>query len=367
MKYFAYATTLSLATLLHAEDDSKIRNLENRIACLESIEDTCCVINPSARPYSPDCCWGFFVNVDPVIWQARMSGLNIGIQTKDSTSLFSGNRNQVRTMRFDWNWGFRLGLGLNSSHDDWDVLLQWTYWRTCGRGNFSVGQDEAIYPIQGHPARTFSQFCRKMESDWKMRYDLLDLDVGRKFYVSHCLSLRPFGGLRSAWIKQDLDIAYKEIPPNVQNPISPNTQHDVDKSDRFYGIGIRGGLDLQWNLCYGFSIFTNPAASVLYSYHSVKQDEFASGDGCEKTPLFSIQNFYHLGNVIFDEQIGLRFDWTSCNCCYHIGLDLGWELHFHHGQNQFMVFTDSAMDGKFVSNQGDLNVQGYFLKVRFDF
>lgn len=367
MKYMLLGLPVVLgASLGFSADEARIRNLENRVTSIECSQNSCCMVNPPARPYPADC-WGFYVSIDPLIWQAHMNGLPVAIETKDGTSLFNGNRNKVKKLDFDWDWGFRLGLGFNLSHDGWDLLLEWTRWRTDARRNFSAGANEVIYPVQGHPARTFSQFGGRLESDWDLDYDLLDFVLGREFFVSHCLTMRPFGGLRTAWIEQKWDVELSEIPPNVQNPISPNTRHDVEKRDRFWGIGIRGGVDMQWGVGWDFSLFSNFAGNLLYAYHSVKQDEFASEDDGPKSALFRIENFYHVGTSIFDAQIGVRYDWRSCDDCYHLGLDLGWEHHFHHGQNQFMLFVDEAMDGKFVANQGDLGVQGYFFKIRFDF
>jgi len=86
-----------------------------------------------------------------------------------------------------------------------------------------------------------------------------------------------------------------------------------------------------------------------------------------KTPQLNTRNFYHAGTFIMDMQIGFRYDWISCDECYHLGFDLGWEHHYHPGLNQFILFVNNAMTGKFVINQCDLAAQGYYVKVRFDF
>ena len=369
MNTFLSAAALTFAagaSLLHANDEARVRNLENRVTCLENSQNGCCVVNPPARPYAPDC-WGFYVSIDPLLWQAHMSGVPIAIETHDSTSLFGVCRNKVRNLDFDFDWGVRLGLGINTNHDAWDLLFQWTHWRTDGKRNFSPSRNGAAFPIQGTPAQTLFQYSKKVESKWDLDYDLLDLENGRAFYVSKCMTLRPFGGLRSAWIKQSLNVDYKDIPVDVQDPISPNNQHSVEKSDRFWGIGIRGGLDIQWGLFYDFSFFTNQAASLLYGYHSVCQDEFASLNCGPQSPLFSVEDFHHVGALILEMQIGMRYDWISCDQCYHVGIDFGWEQHYHPNQNQLLLFTDDVMTGKFVVNQGDLGIQGWFLSVRVDF
>lgn len=369
MSKFWPSATLSLlavTSLSHGADEARMRNLENRVTSLECSQNNCCVINPPARPYTPDC-WGLYVAVTPFIWQANENGLPIAIETDGSASFFNDQgRNKVRNLSFDWDWGVKVGLGLNTTHDAWDILLEWTTWKTDARRNFSVDASNAAYPSQGHPARTFGTVTRRVESDWEMHYNILDLENGRDFYVSRCMKLRPHAGLRTAWIKQELDIKYEDID-QTGNALAPSTRHDVDKEDRSWGMGIRGGMDIQWTLGCNFSLFSNFAGSLLYQYHSLKNTEYSVPSEDERTRIFAVDNFFHMTTSIFDMELGLRFAWISCSECYHLGFDLGWEQHFHSGQNEFMAFMDDGMSGKFAVNQGDLGIQGWFFKIRFDF
>ncbi len=355
---------IASSTLLLADDEARMRNLENRLTSLECSQDRCCVINPPARPYPAEC-WGFYVTVDPLIWQAHVGGLPLATQTSGSTNFFNNvGSSRVKNLKFDWDWGFRIGLGVNTTHDAWDVLLQWTYWNPDGRRNFRSSSDSTNFPHVGHPARTFNQTAGQVDGDWKMHYNVLDLENGREFYVSKFLSLRPHAGFRTLWIEQDYDVAYTELSPTT-NPVLPTNRHDIDQNDRFWGLGIRGGIDTQWGVCWGWSLFSNYAGSLLYSYHKVHHRE--KGDPVDANTTLRVDDFHHVGSAIFDMQIGVRWDWLSCDCCYHLGLDLGWEHHWHPGQNQFLFFVDDGMDGKFVTNQGDLGIQGFFFRARFDF
>ncbi|NGX47446.1 MAG: hypothetical protein K1000chlam3_00820 [Chlamydiae bacterium] len=357
MKRLLSFALLSTSCILFA-DESRMRNIENRLTCLEDCgQNCCCLINPPARPYTPDC-WGFYVNVDPLIWQAHVNGLGLVIQTNGSTDFFNtAGQSRVQNLNYDWDWGFRLGVGLNTTHDAWDILLQWTSWRTDAKRDFTAGPNQANFPHFGHPRELTEVSANSVVSKWVLRYNILDLEGAREFWVSKCVSLRPFGGLRSAWINQ------KEFNIDLKDPSIPIFEsYSIQQSDRFWGIGIRTGLDMQWGIACGFSLFNNFAGNLLYSYHSVKHKEKGDDEN-----LFDVENFYHLGSAIFDMQLGIRYDWISCDCCYHVGLDLGWEHHWHPGQNQFLLFVDDAMAGKYVANQGDLGIQGYFLKVRFDF
>ncbi len=351
MKNLLFFALLSTNYILSA-DETPMCIVEN-----SSIQNGSCCFNPPARPFNPDC-WGIYVNVDPVLWQARISGTGLAIQTKESPDFFNAaEQSRMQNLHYNWDFGFRLGVGLNTTHDAWDVLLQWTYFRTEAKRDISTNENQTNFPHFGHPAQISGLSAGSIKSKWDLHYNILDLEGAREFWVSECVSFRPFGGLRTAWIDQkQFAISLTDLSH------SPFQKYSILQKDRFWGIGIRTGLDMQWGMACGISLFNNFAGNLLFSYHSVKHQEKADGN-----TLFDVGSFFHLGTAIFDMQLGIRYDWFSCDCCYHLGLDLGWEHHFHPGQNQFMLFVDDQMPNKFVSNQGDLGIQGFFLKIRFDF
>jgi len=367
------ATALSLVLgpcLLSASDEARMRNLENRVCAIETRENCCCTINPPARPYNPDC-WGLYVNVDALIWQGHIDGYDPVIQTSNSTQLQNNlgvdGTSRVKNLSFDWDWGVRLGLGFNSTHDAWDFLLQWTYWDSSASTSVTPGEGEALYPVLNHPfINVNGAYFGSSKTNLDYTLNMLDLENAREFYVSRCLTLRPFGGLRTAWFKQELDVKNTGLAPSgLEN--NGATQVNLDATVRYWGIGIRAGLDMQWNWGCGFSFFTNAAHSLLYNYYSTKTKEQSVDASGNKVTILDVAGFFHTGSSITDLQTGIRWDWMACDDNYHLGLDIGWEHHMFPGQNRFLNFVDDGSEGKFVYQNGNFATQGYFIKVRFDF
>lgn len=367
--------TLSLfmgSCLLNAADEAQMRNLENRVCALETSQNCCCVVNPPARPFNSDC-WGLYVTVDPLLWQGHVNGLGLAIETNGGTALISptgvGGQARVQNLNFNWDWGFRAGLGFNSSHDAWDMLVQWTRWYSSAHKTVSVGENQALYQSRTHPLSVENGLSHSVKGKLDLALNMVDLENGRQFYVSRCLTLRPHAGLRSVWFKQTLDVDYNSVAPSPFAPAGTTVlpQQELDASCRYWGIGIRGGVDIQWTICGSWSIFSNYASSLMYNYYATAHKEEAVNSSGGKTVILNVGDFYHTGTMINDMQIGLRYDWIACDECYHVGLDLGWELHYFPGQNEFINFTDDGAQGHFATNQGDFSTQGYFLKVRFDF
>lgn len=353
------ALSMTLGTcLLNAQDDARIRNIENRVTTLEARKDGCCIINPSARPFASEC-WGIYLSVDPLLWQAHVDGLPIAVRTSDSVSFFNNaNASKVKNLNFNWDWGFRLGLGANLSHDAWDILLQWTYWKSHASRDLHADND-TMFPSQGHPQQIIGQTSPHIESKWDVRLNILDLENGREFYVSRYLTLRPHAGFRTSWITHEFTNEYKEIPPL-------DLRQDVEGKCRFWGLGIRMGLDTEWRFGCGFSAFANWAQSLLYNFFSLKMHQ-TSVVNEDRSTLLRIDDFYHAGRQIVDMQIGLRYDWLSCDECFHFGIEAGWEHHYFPGLNQNIKFVDDIMVGNLITYLGDFASQGYFVKVRFDF
>ncbi|NGX46170.1 MAG: hypothetical protein K940chlam2_01355 [Chlamydiae bacterium] len=364
---FAMLPAIATTAFLNADDDSNVRNLENRVTALESRKDSCCMVNPSARPFAKDC-WGFYVSVDPLLWQGHMNGTGYGIRTANGPSFFNDiGAAQVINPDFDWDWGFRLALGLNLAHDGWDSMLQWTRWTSSSSRSRTPEDNTRIFPTMGHPARTFGANVAigAARNNLDICLNMLDWETGREFYVSQYLTIRPHGGLRTAWLQfDDFDVSYSGLD---NNPLTPDTKREIEMEQRYWGLGIRMGLDLQWGFGCGFSAFTNWATAVLHSYMKVDHQEKTVDANGNKEQYQRTKDFYHFGSQINDMQIGLRWDWLSCDECYHFGIEAGWENHLFPSQNQFLRWADDGMDGKFFSNQGDFATQGWFAKVRFDF
>lgn len=353
------------SNLLNADngEDARMRNVESRLVALECRDSCCAMVNPPARPFAKDT-WGFYVAVDPLLWQAHENGLPIGIKTEGSQAFNNPGTNKIKNLHFDWSWGFRLTGGLNLDYDGWDTSVSWTRWNTTATTHFSAGQKGAIYPSQVTPFNVGFLISGKANARWRLHLNTLDWDLGREFFVSRCLTLRPFIGLRSAWISQ-------KFRPIYGDTIGFNAQGQVETEAgklrcKYWGLGPLGGIDTQWGLGCGWSLFGNYSASLLYGFFKTpvkeKQTILPPPNVINRN-----KDLYHVGRAITDMQIGLRYDWIACDECYHFGVEGGWEHHMFWGQNQFVNFVDDVMAGKIVANQGDLTTQGYFVRLRFDF
>jgi hypothetical protein len=351
-------TLLSGVVLLHADESS----LDTRISALE--KNT----TPTGHPEVKNGV-DLFLFGDLLYWNARVNGLNTAVVQNNTavTRFIRLNDSHITTLHGDWNWGFRVGCGYNMEHDSWDLKLTWLRFTDHGHSHIGSGENVAIYPTPVMPfAPVFdenNQFASAMRASWHLNLNQLDLELGREFFASSWLTLRPHGGIRSNWVKQSMRDFYA-----VLNTF-PSTDTTVTFKDHWWGIGLAGGIDSQWGLGGGWSLFGNLGAAILYGFHPLTNTHIDNPtESPSDTTLFAhVDNSYHIAQPILDLQAGLAWDHLLFKDHLHLGLQLGWEQHIYFSQSRFPTFTGFHQEGNFVSNPGDLTLQGWMASLRVDF
>jgi hypothetical protein len=364
-KLNALITTALFATSAAAYADvseSQVRNLENRVSALEQRKSAGGMINPSGRPEVKDGA-NIFITGDFLYWQAHENGLSYVLKTQGSDI---GNNAKTKEMHFQYDPGFRVGLGWNTPHDGWDLYANWTSFVTKAHGEETAGS-KTLTPIFGnrHQAFTFANYLPKSaKAHWNLNLNLVDVELGREFFVSKWLTLRPFAGLRSAWINQRMHTEYKGMQPTSSSFVSL-VDHMTSK---YWGIGIRPGLNTQWGLGCGFSFYGNASLSLLYGYFHQKQHEYSKNTYTDLVDYVDLKHSNRVGRAFAETQLGIRWEHMFANDHGHFSIQAGWENLMFFGMNQFerLYFISNGVYD-YVANQGDLTIQGYTLSIRFDF
>lgn len=365
----AAATALvSFTSLANAQSETaQMRNLENRVTALEQRKGASGMINPPGRPQVRNGA-DLFIYGDLLYWNAHENGLFYAIENDSATPSSNLAEAEVKNIHGKWNWGFRVGAGYNMPHDGWDIRTTWLRFTDNAKKHARAEDaDDAVFPTLASPFNRIAndETCQRAKAHWRFRLDQVDLDMGREFFVSKWLTLRPHGGLRTDWIHQKLNTEYK----NFAGTATPN-EVEVELKDRWWGIGLEAGLDTQWGLGGGWSVFGNMTAAIIYGFHHLDFDEEntpASAVTTSSGKFIDLDNHYRISHPVLDIAMGLRWDNMFSDDRVHLGLQVGWEHHVYFSQNQFPNFVDDVNLGKFVVNQGDLTLQGWTFSARLDF
>jgi hypothetical protein len=333
-------------------------------------------------PVNPVTCGGdVVITVAGLYWNARQAGLEYAINTE----VINENEErpylidaEYKNPQFEWDFGFKLGLGYNTPCDGWDVGVIWTHFdgKAFSKNEAEQGDNQTLLTLWsgdkiniGDPGNAL--FAFDIETHWDARLDLIDIALGRKYWNSHRVALRPAIGIRVAFLNQKFEIDHIG---GVHTAPGDNSENDeVRLKNAFKGAGIRAGLDGEWNVGYGFSFYGNFAASLINGRFAVDHDEVSrqSVAPFSKQTLLETENHFRATRMVTDFGLGVQYSTLLCNCDYGLTVALGWEQHLFLDMNQFWRVV--PREGVDVANniyhqrRGDFSTQGFTLTVVFDF
>jgi len=322
----------------------------------------------------PACCGKGFVSADLLYWRAFQGGLDNCFPIENIDYVSSGGnvvskfKGEGKDPDFDWQAGFRVGLGYEFGNG-WDVGVFWTHFHSNSKEN------------EGDQLRL----------RWKLDFEVLDIVAGRAFDVGSCFVVRPFVGLRGARIEQKVRLNSKggresesfsspsssysssdsyydsyygsyyssyidSFAESYVNSSSATFSEDFNFSDysssafptssahgknKLLGIGPLIGVEGDWKLGCGFSLYANASFAVLYGnfrVHFNQAEEFVDGgDFCH------IKRKLNACQAVVDAGFGIR--WETCFCDNIVWLQLGLEHHRYFNQNRFGDYGDLCLDG----------------------
>lgn len=204
------------------------------------------------------------VNVDVLLWQAKVGGTEYAYSVSkitDSGTSYPLNGN-ISEISFDWDWGFRIGVGKQNIYEECDLLLSYTHYFTAARDGYRKDLPSGFLGLTG-----FLDPAIIAKSHYRLHYQNLDLEFGRAYFVSKQLLFRPHIGLKSSWIDQKQTSRYEF---NVRSGDFISFSSYLKDVCNFWAIGPRIGLHSRWYLCKELSLVNKLAGAMLYGYYKVE-------------------------------------------------------------------------------------------------
>lgn len=310
------------------------------------------MFDPNAMPNSH----GLWLDGELLFWKANMGSLEYGIDSDSPNSIKDGH---VKHPHFEWDLGFRLGLGCKLPHDKWDLFVNYTHVHGHAKGH-AGGGDDIVFPTwasaSGFSGESF--YANEAKAHWKTHLNMADLELGRNCFASKWLSIRPFIGVRGLVIDQDYTVKY------FGGTVAPLDEDKVVLNTDFWGVGLRAGFDSLWGLGRGFGIYGNGSASLLAADFDVHEKE-----KLKKADLRRLDIKSDVDNVVTtaDLALGLQWDYLFSQDHFHFGIKFGWEFNIFFDQNQLFNFLSSKDPRVLNFKKDDLTFHGLTLGIRFDF
>lgn len=337
------------------------------------------------------CGWNFFLTAEYLLWQpseanlayARSTG-NWGNELTTTLESAAADKNTIRIYNVDFGWdsGFRVQLGYNMGHDSWDTLLSWTWLYSSTNDSVSSSPPNFFFALNAMSPYVSEEGAEapSISSHFQLHLNLCDWELGRDFFLSKWLTVRPFASLRTGWVNQNWKTHLQGEPGlNIAALGGFIDKYDIYIKQDFWGIGPRVGLDTEWGLISGLGFFADGALSLLYGFFEDKRRDVAvlltppiPPSGPEIVHPFA-RNITS-EQTIAELQLGLRWDQPLYCDRYHLRLQAGWEHTVFFDHNRIFYINGESQDNTFVSQTknlmeygGNLGFQGVSLSGRFDF
>ena len=358
-------------------------------------------VNPSVRPFTQDACCcdegEFSITVAGFYWQATEDGLDYAIENgvaapttlATTGSLATLSDAEYKNPDFKWKPGFKLGVGYNGTHDGWDLGLMWTHFNGRAKSHDSedVDESEVLLPLwsavsvsTGGDTGGNILFATDIETSWRLDLNLVDLELGREFYTSRYLTVRPHIGFRYASLEQHYEVDYRGGTFGTVATGGLGVLDEVEMKNKFTGGGVRGGLDTVWNFgcgcgCGNWGLFGNLALSLIYGRFEVEQEETTTGTAAPfaATSILDSTDHFRATRAMLDLALGIQWANLYNEDRYGLTFALAWEFHEFFNQNQLWrvnrIGDTATLHGEnvFAQRRGDLSTQGVTFTVKLTF
>lgn len=244
-----------------------------------------------------------------------------------------------QTTSFDYDPGFKVGIGYACP---WDIQFSYTWFHTATSDNATGNvRSQMIGGFLARPSGNF--FYQSGQINFKIDYNMFDLDFGDTFQINRDLSLSPLIGIKGGWIHQTLNTSF-------QGAFSI----DETVKQKFTGVGPKIGIgtkvgffsfeDLKLNALADF------AAAFMWGHWSFS-DVATLSTGRTIIAGLDSRNF---GSLTAQAIFGVSADYQ----CFSMKLSYEIDDWF----DQFQIVDDVT-----GGHNNDLIFQGVTLKLAYDF
>ena len=280
---------------------------------------------------SDNCCKQFNANIDFLWWQLRQtegfgsSGVSNSLVSDGLSSDSSFLTDEITTIstskthhpHLNYDPGVRLGLHYNDECSCLDIGLIWTHFYTNAHSHLSAGPGETIFVGGGLEA---------LSNHFRVQLDYVDLDFSRKICLLPCFSITPHVGLRGLWLEM-----HSKSHGTAGIPFGTTNQnfHFREKLND-WGIGIEGGLWMQWSMECGLSLLGHVGGSVLWYNerftNSTQTSTTAAGGALLSNAISKFKTTTRTGTPTFEYFLGVQYEFDLCG--YDLQFIAGWEQFF---------------------------------------
>ncbi len=306
---------------------------------------------------------GGYINADFIYWAVDQGGLDYQYNSQVVGGV-QGNYEVLDITRDkSWKPGFKVGIGMNTPHDNWGVHAQYTWlWfdssdnqmrHDATNGQLCLWSNGQGLALDNYEAGGYAQ--------WRMKFNDVFLSLNRSIYRHAKTHFQGEFGLRAAWNDQTVEV--------VQGAAAGNQTDRHTARQEFSSIGWRAASDCTWSFTEdnSFSFFSDFVLSLLaakWDEHRWYDAAVTAGGALTDTALRGRATHYGIQPVV-DINAGLRWQTTLDSAdedAYGFMIQAGWETQYWHENNKLIGWNDVEA----TDHNGSLSFSGLSLRAQFD-
>jgi len=304
-------------------------------------------------------CWEYSIGASFLYWQPLEQGNDLGVYA--NTTLVSNNPpfndqhaiQDHHNIDLDTSYhpAFKMHLGATENTDNWNLNLVYTWFHSKDSKSKDIPQDDniffftSLFPQSLDPG-TNSYKIHHAKGVWEIDLNLLNLEIGRSFFVGKKLIFQPYVGPELAWLDQKyrFNSTYK-MPGAPQIDLFSQTNN---KSDSWL-LGPRIGINTHWVIKKGFNFIAKGAYSVFYQQinTSIKEDFdviFPPGDLIYRDAKLTGNKKDHFINSHVECSLGFDYGCFFCRNTKHFNISAEYQFQIYTDQNTIRALSDEFVN-----------------------
>jgi hypothetical protein len=300
-------------------------------------------------------CDGFYISADFLYWRAENHGFSYAYQVETETP----NVGQVVRVSPEWKPAFRVGLGWNTNHDFWDILLNYTWYKNNSQSTATNAL--GFIPLWPVSTATVGQY-EKVTGTTRFMMNMGDFEMGRMVYLTKTVAVRPHLGVRGGTLHQRFSSSFTDRLAGA------NDAETFKGKNNYWGVGPRAGFNGELHMSQGFSVLGKVAGALLYGKNKVSSltSELVVDATEYTTERQYTENFYQL---VPNMQLSLGLQWQTCFWCESMffKMSAAWETNYW--WEQFNLPSGLAGFNAPLPTVGNqpLTMEGLTLNFEWDF
>lgn len=279
----------------------------------------------------------------PWTYEGNLSGLSVGPSPTDQQSISE----KIQNINLDFDFGFRLGVGFNTTWMKMENQLTWMRLhtqtsQTLPQGIFTSNADLAGSPLIYIPywvnraaineAGQSNVALLNVQESTNFKWDLIDAVSKIPLSALKRATFSPLFGLRGLIYQMNSNLLQNSNAYGDTITLTPpfNT-YIIKLKQRFNAVGLIGGLDSDVNFGYGLHLSALFDAALVYG-NSKASNRFISNVPLDLPVVFPQNIIMRVQNYkfkpMFDFQVTLSWNINTANDRLGLNVHLGYELHY---------------------------------------